>query len=242
MIEGEIQVIGEAIMDVALNGREQTRTGNRHPTVAPHGVYPCRAADAGGAQGGPWQDDANSAIKVGQGAQAPPFGRIGASQISNDSWLAIAAMDEQQWRALCGVMEREDLTDDPRFAEPAARYRNQQQLDAIIARWTVEQEKHALQARLQAVGVSAMAALAVDELFEDPHLRSRGLFQFVDHPESQPFPHTRVAFTLSETPAVPVRSGPAFGDANQSVLRDLLALDDAEIARLAETGIIAMRH
>lgn len=35
-------ILGEAMMDYALNGRVQGPTGNRHPWAAPHGVYPCR--------------------------------------------------------------------------------------------------------------------------------------------------------------------------------------------------------
>ncbi len=36
----------EAILDYALNGRLPARTGNRHPSMAPHGVYRCRGEDA----------------------------------------------------------------------------------------------------------------------------------------------------------------------------------------------------
>jgi len=34
-----------AIMDYMVNGRIASRLGNRHPNVAPHGVYPCRGHD-----------------------------------------------------------------------------------------------------------------------------------------------------------------------------------------------------
>ena len=34
--------IGEAILDYTANGRVQTRIGNRNPTAAPSGVYPCK--------------------------------------------------------------------------------------------------------------------------------------------------------------------------------------------------------
>jgi crotonobetainyl-CoA:carnitine CoA-transferase CaiB-like acyl-CoA transferase len=35
-------MIGDTIMDLTLNGRVQVRDGNRHPELAPHGVYPCQ--------------------------------------------------------------------------------------------------------------------------------------------------------------------------------------------------------
>lgn len=45
MRDGALQLIGEPLMDFAMNGRVQTRIGNRHPSMAPHGVYPCAGED-----------------------------------------------------------------------------------------------------------------------------------------------------------------------------------------------------
>jgi len=46
MIEGEFQVLGDAYIDFAFNGRERRRCGNDHPWMAPHGVFRCRGEDA----------------------------------------------------------------------------------------------------------------------------------------------------------------------------------------------------
>lgn len=46
MIEGEFQVLGDAYIDYALNGRERHRAGNDHPVHAPHDVFPCNGDDA----------------------------------------------------------------------------------------------------------------------------------------------------------------------------------------------------
>ena len=45
MREAETHAIGEALLDFTLNGRVQTRQGNRHPSMAPHNVYPCSGDD-----------------------------------------------------------------------------------------------------------------------------------------------------------------------------------------------------
>ena len=42
MLEGELQLIGEALLGAQLTGREPTRIGNEHPAHAPHNVYPAR--------------------------------------------------------------------------------------------------------------------------------------------------------------------------------------------------------
>ncbi|MBA4180645.1 MAG: hypothetical protein C0506_08670, partial [Anaerolinea sp.] len=46
MIEGEFQILGDAYIDFAMNGRERRRTGNRHPRMEPHDVFRCRGEDA----------------------------------------------------------------------------------------------------------------------------------------------------------------------------------------------------
>jgi benzylsuccinate CoA-transferase BbsF subunit len=43
--ENLMQQIGEILMDDSFNGRSQASLGNRHPTMAPHGCYPCRGSD-----------------------------------------------------------------------------------------------------------------------------------------------------------------------------------------------------
>ena len=37
--------MGEVIMDYRMNGRVQSTLGNRHPSMAPHGCYPCQGED-----------------------------------------------------------------------------------------------------------------------------------------------------------------------------------------------------
>lgn len=40
MLEGELNLIGDAMVGQQLSGREPTRIGNEHSSAAPHGVYP----------------------------------------------------------------------------------------------------------------------------------------------------------------------------------------------------------
>jgi crotonobetainyl-CoA:carnitine CoA-transferase CaiB-like acyl-CoA transferase len=43
--ENLMQSVGEILMDYTMNGRVQSSLGNRHPSMAPHGCYPCRGDD-----------------------------------------------------------------------------------------------------------------------------------------------------------------------------------------------------
>jgi crotonobetainyl-CoA:carnitine CoA-transferase CaiB-like acyl-CoA transferase len=44
-VECMSSMIGDTIMDFALNGAVQECDGNRHPDMAPHGAYPCREGE-----------------------------------------------------------------------------------------------------------------------------------------------------------------------------------------------------
>ena len=71
MLEGELQLIGEAMVGQQLSGREPTRIGNEHTSAAPHGVYPAK----------PVLDDSDSWIAIAcrddaEWRRCSAFGRI----------------------------------------------------------------------------------------------------------------------------------------------------------------------
>jgi crotonobetainyl-CoA:carnitine CoA-transferase CaiB-like acyl-CoA transferase len=45
MQEANLAFIGDVALEYALTGRQRRRMGNRHPTFAPHGIYPCAGDD-----------------------------------------------------------------------------------------------------------------------------------------------------------------------------------------------------
>ncbi len=45
MAETVASMLPDALLDFSMNARETARRGNRHPTMAPHGVYRCRGED-----------------------------------------------------------------------------------------------------------------------------------------------------------------------------------------------------
>jgi crotonobetainyl-CoA:carnitine CoA-transferase CaiB-like acyl-CoA transferase len=44
-VDGLLPMNAAALLDYTINGRVQGRLGNRHPTIAPHGCYPCKGDD-----------------------------------------------------------------------------------------------------------------------------------------------------------------------------------------------------
>jgi len=45
-VESDINLVGGTVMDYSMNKRPQSKIGNRHPSMAPHGCYRCKGEDS----------------------------------------------------------------------------------------------------------------------------------------------------------------------------------------------------
>ncbi len=87
----------------------------------------------------------------------------------------LAPANDRLFGKLLGVLGREALADDPRFASNAGRVENAATLDALIAEATAGWEKIELLAACNAAGVPAGPINRLDEVFADPQVLARGL-------------------------------------------------------------------
>ena len=157
---------------------------------------------------------------------------------AEDEWVAISCRNDADFEALCGVIGRHDLLGDPRFLDVVSRYRNQADLDAIVAGWTQDLTARRVAADLAAAGVPASPVNSTAMLYDDPHLRARGMFEMVAHANAGAWEMDGLPYHYSLTPAHVRLPPPAFAQHNDYVLRDLLGLSEAEIEQLAADGVI----
>jgi crotonobetainyl-CoA:carnitine CoA-transferase CaiB-like acyl-CoA transferase len=155
-----------------------------------------------------------------------------------DRWIALAARDDRDWRALCAALGAEALAGDARFADAAARRERAAELDALLAERTVRHAMEALEARLRAAGVPASGVYNSPEAARDPQLAHRGHFAPVAHPAYGDALVEGPRFRLSRTPGAVAGPAPSFGDSTQWVLEQLLGYDDERIAALAIAGVL----
>ncbi|GIW07684.1 MAG: putative CoA-transferase [Dehalococcoidia bacterium] len=160
--------------------------------------------------------------------QLAPHGAYPAR--GNDRWVAIACQSDDEWRRLTTVIGRPELADDPRFATLPARKANEDELDAVVAAWTRLWTPLEAAEQLQAAGVPAAPANKVDDLVRDPHLAARQRFRRIDHPELGQTLMSEPGFLLSETPRLPRRHPVLLGEDTDSLLHDLLGLEEEAIA------------
>jgi crotonobetainyl-CoA:carnitine CoA-transferase CaiB-like acyl-CoA transferase len=159
-----------------------------------------------------------------------------------DAWCALSVRDDEDWRALCGVIGRPELAVDPRFATEAARRENHDAIDEIISRWSATLGKYEAMERLQGAGVPAGAVLDGKDLHFDPHLKARGLLETVHYPPERKMGSKRIVVgrPWRFSAAAPKVKGPAptFGQHNREVLEEVLGYDDSRCAQLESAGVV----
>jgi benzylsuccinate CoA-transferase BbsF subunit len=182
---------------------------------------------------------ANGRVQIRQGNTHPTYAPHNAYPCKGDDrWCAIACRDDSEWQALCRVLGQPHLSQDPRFATAQTRKENSTALDEIIARWTRELDPFDVMARCQEAGVPAGVAQTSEDLFNDPQLKHRGHFVYLDHPEIGRHAYDANCFRLPESPPQ-YRPAPLLGQHTRQVCRDILGLTEAEIDDLVASDTLS---
>ena len=182
---------------------------------------------------------ANGVAPPRTGNRHPAFVPHGIFRCAGEEqWLQVAVVDDTMWRGLCGVLERADLAADPQLAMAAGRRAAEDRIEDAIEAWTRTLSPDAAMQLLQAHGVAAGVVRVPADLFDDPQLKARGYWRFID----------REHIGLHPQPAAPYRLGPealplrwaagTLGQYNAQVLPELLGISERELARLEAEGII----
>ncbi|MFE7194516.1 CaiB/BaiF CoA transferase family protein [Kitasatospora sp. NPDC057541] len=152
--------------------------------------------------------------------------------------LSLHAGTDPLFRRLTAVMGRPELADAPEYATRLARSEHADGLYAIIAEWVAGHTADDLARLLNDAGVPASPLMSIADIAADPHYRERGSVvqvedaEFGELPMPAPFPR------LSRTPGSIRSTGPALGEHNAEVYRDLLGLGPSDLAALRAGGVI----
>jgi crotonobetainyl-CoA:carnitine CoA-transferase CaiB-like acyl-CoA transferase len=175
---------------------------------------------------------------------APASGRgylvnplVGNYRTSDDRHIALMFLQgDRYWRDFCLLVGREELVDDPRFANLTARRANSAEcvaeLDKIFAQHTFAEWKELL------AGIDAPWApvQSVQELVDDPQAIANGYLGEVDLDDGTAYRLPVVPVQLDEQPPA-VRRAPEHGEHTENVLLEL-GYDWDRISALMEAGVI----
>jgi crotonobetainyl-CoA:carnitine CoA-transferase CaiB-like acyl-CoA transferase len=117
-----------------------------------------------------------------------------------------------------------------------SRKEHESELNQLIADWTREQGAEHLMWRLQCRGVHAAKVNTVRDLFTDPQIAFRNIWQEQQHPELGNHAYRMVSYELSETPGSVRGAAPCLGADNEEVFIEWLGLSAREYEELLEKG------
>lgn len=155
-----------------------------------------------------------------------------------ERWCTIAVFNDQQWAALCKVMEKEEYAADPRFDTLLHRKEHEQEIDALVGEWTVKLTPEEAMVRLQAAGIASGVVENAADLYADPQLRHRNLFWPIDHSEMEVFTHLGMSIEMSKTPPRAFAPSPCLGEHTEHVLTKILGKTDEEFIELLTSGVL----
>lgn len=148
-------------------------------------------------------------------------------------------MTDDLWSKLMTALGQPDLVKDPRFVTQQQRRANYHEAEHVISDIVKSKTRQDLWKALSGVGLSTAPVLTLAEAVADPHLRERGAFVEVDHPDAGKVKVLAPWIRFSETPSAITSAAPAVGEHTHAVLHDLLGLSTDEIEALEKTGVIA---
>ena len=92
-----------------------------------------------------------------------------------DGYIIIATGNDSQYQKLCVVLGAAELGKDPRYIDNKSRLANRAELIGKLTAQTMKFKMQDLADKLEAVGVPAGPINNLDQVFEDPHIKHRGI-------------------------------------------------------------------
>ncbi len=201
-VEVVLQYVGEELIHAGRVRQPAPPLGNRHPTFAPQGAYPCRG---------------------------------------EDRWVVLSVPDDEAWAGLRRALGDPAWAADDRFATAAGRRAHHDELDEHLAAWSRELDQLDAFRRLQTYGVPAGPVYDEAGRCVDEHLLAVDAFRANGSAE---VPSTLVPDHLWRWDGPPLAWGPfsRLGAENDHVYRDILGMDDDEVAALAADGHLSLDY
>jgi len=217
----------------ALYEREKTGKGRTVEVSMQEAVYASLSSNLGMYHGRGGKVPPRTGNRHGGMAEAP-YNVYPA----RDGHVAIICNNNRHFHALLTAMKREELKDDPRFADLKSRIQHMEEIDELVGAWTVTLDRADIVSLLLEHRVPHAPVRDLGEVIADPNMHARGTLQPIDHPEYGPMTVQHSPIRFDGTTLVPLRASSRVGEQNAHVYRDWLGLSKAEYDELVKENVI----
>ncbi len=157
---------------------------------------------------------------------------------TQDDQIIIAVGNDSQFADMCRVIGAPQLSDDERFSTNPMRNKNRAvMVDLINEQTRTMPAAHWLKGFTDN-NVPASPINNIQQAFDDPQIRARGMQIEVEHPVAGTMPGMGTPLNFSKTGVEYKKSAPLLGEDTDDVLSRVLGKSGAEIAKLKDQGIV----
>ena len=155
-----------------------------------------------------------------------------------DGWVLVQVAGQPMFKRWCRLVGREDLFDDPRFADDDLRWEHGDLLNDLMQAWCDGKTKAEAMELLNAAKLPAAPLQSTQDVLDDPHVAAMGYLKRMPFPgASRPVPIVETPFQLSATPGSVRTRAPLLGEHTDEILGQL-GYSGEEITGLREREIV----
>lgn len=155
-----------------------------------------------------------------------------------DGHLMLAVGNDGQFRALCRVLDAEQLADDPRFATNPARVTHRELLVPRLQEvFYTRPTRPWIEALLDA-NVPCSPVNDIPTALDSPQAQARGMVQRVTDAAGDLISTVGPVIKMSDTPLHVRTAPPLLGEHTAEILREKLGYDEERIGELGARGVI----
>ena len=156
---------------------------------------------------------------------------------ADGKFVVIGGNGDSIFQRLMKAAQRSDLATDSRLANNAGRVEHEDEIDQVLSSWCGAHNSADILETLDQAKVPAGPIYNVEDMFNDPHFRERGLFEHVEI-NGEPLEIPAIVPRLSATPGATEWPGPEMASHSDEILRDVLKLSEQQIEELKQQQVI----
>ena len=152
-----------------------------------------------------------------------------------DGYITVGSLSDSEWRGLCGVIDRPEWIEDPRFKTPGGRSVNAAERLRLVGDILATGHSQDWLDRLDAADVPCAPVLRRAEVMDNVQVVANGLIETMEQPSLGTVRQARPAARFDVTPARIAGPAPRIGEHTTAVLQEAGFSADA-ISTLMASG------
>ena len=157
-------------------------------------------------------------------------------ETADGEYLTMTASTPSIWERLCRAIDREEMLEDPRFEDNAARVEHSDAVNGAVREWVNERTREEVEEAFDEHQVAYGFAYDMQDVFQDEHYRE-SMVRVPDEELGEAVVQNVVP-RFSETPGEVDHLGPRTGEHNEEVYEGELGYPPERLEELREQGVI----